>query len=77
MSESDWYDLLFGHNQHVISLADFRHAGSIGGLAPITIAQYFGKLCNEVHRSVSEICAETTRELTDWSKQVNFKHSRT
>ena len=46
-----------GHNQHVISLADSRNTGSIGGLEPITIAQYFvnSRVSNETRGSVSEI----------------------
>ena len=48
---------VWGDNQRAISLADFRHAGSIGWLEPITIAQYFGtsRFSNEIHGSVSEI----------------------
>ena len=60
MRQSHWsvsFRNLYGHNQHVISLADSRNTGSIGGLEPITIAQYFGKYfeANEIHRSDSEI----------------------
>ena len=42
LRESHWsvsFRKLFGHNQHVISLADSRNTDSIGGLAPITIAR--------------------------------------
>ena len=41
---------VWGHNQHVISLADSRNTGSFGKPEPITIAQCFS---NEFYWSVS------------------------
>ena len=66
--------ILWGHNQHVISLAGSRDTGSFGKPPPITIAR---SSFHDVYWSVSfRICTEISRLSRDWWTQVNFNRLR-